>query len=58
MNLHPLTPLFADFNDLQQLTPSHFVIGGPHLYVPEKKMLFQILYFFSSSRTLIQKLKI
>lgn len=48
MNLHPLTPLFADFNDLQQLTPSQFLIGGPHLYVPEKCYFIFFICFILS----------
>lgn len=35
LNSRPLTPLSNDPNDLQALTPAHFLIGGPMLRHPE-----------------------
>lgn len=34
-NSRPITPMSNDPNDLQSLTPAHFLIGGPMLRFPE-----------------------
>ncbi|CAI6375580.1 unnamed protein product [Macrosiphum euphorbiae] len=35
LNSRPITPMSNDPNDLQPLTPAHFLIGGPMLRYPE-----------------------
>lgn len=38
LNSRPLTPLTADPNDLQALTPGHFLTGAPLVSVPEDEL--------------------
>lgn len=35
MNCRPLTPMSSDPNDLEPITPAHFLIGGPLMFHPE-----------------------
>lgn len=53
MNLHPLTPLSANVNDLQPLTTGHFLVGGLHLKIPGNNAILYSLHF-SSKWTLVQ----
>ncbi|XP_026323275.1 uncharacterized protein LOC113232713, partial [Hyposmocoma kahamanoa] len=40
MNSRPLCPLSEDIEDLEYLTPGHFLIGGPLLSLPEQEENF------------------
>lgn len=35
MNCRPITPMSSDPNDLEAITPAHFLIGGPLMFHPE-----------------------
>lgn len=52
----PLTPLSANVNDLQPLTPGHFFVGGLLLNVSENNAIIDSL-LFSSRWTVVKRLK-
>lgn len=53
---YPLTPLSANVNDLQPLTPGHFLVGGLLLKVSENNAILDSL-LFSSRWTVVKRLK-